>query len=509
MSGESVIYHTSEICCSLHIDGPMETTHSGPLYIFRILSGATLSTLKLEIDIEKDDSGWFWWPNNEGERGNLSDIYTRLEDKENQTKGVSVLYPISASCRTIIIGDSEGGIILSAMPDEKGRISRINVKAPFHNRVFFTVKSGRSNWILTRFSGGPEDALDWLGKIIHKVKWPLPEESEFPGKNLLQVGLIGPDYDCLVPNDAGFNVLGDIAGVMKKWLGPGNWLHVFGYAHGHDILYPDYTPSSFLGGEERLKEAIHTVHRKGQKVSFYMNLRIGDKNLIDNDFDLKNALFKDPIGKSVIEKAHDRSFYVMDPHSEAWRNRVFKEAERLVRLGADGLELSHIGQQSLLVPLGEQWGEGIKVLMDRIRSLGVKIWYRGGNDLYPADWLEMSREEYEVDSDGQIHCGCKVGEFDPRLYMTLVPGRSFLVPLSRLNTIPFLPQDRIIKDLENIMGGLFLYDEEYMERIDMILKHSAQDVREEENASGDDETVDSPDTAEIEEQTEKNNVSEP
>ena len=475
MSNESVIYNTSELICRLHIDGPMETTHTGPLYIFRILSGSDLATLKLEIDLESNDTGWFWWPNNEGERGLLSEIHTRLEDKETRNKGYSVIYPVSASCRTIIIGDSQGGIILSAMPDEKGRITRISAKAPFQNRIFFNIKSGRSCWFLTKFTGGPEDALNWLERIIQKVKWPLMEAPVHPGKSLLQVGLIGPDYDCMIPEEKGFLVLADIAAVMKQYLGKGNWLHVFGYAHGHDILYPDYTPSSFLGGEEKLKDAIRQVHRKGQKISFYMNIRMGDQNLVDNDFSLKNCVFKDAMGKSVIEKAHDRAFYIMDPNNQVWQDRLFQEAERLVELGADGLELSHLGEQTLMVSLGEQWGEGILKLMERIRTLGVKIWYRGGTDLYPADWLEIRPEEVILDPDGHIRSGYPLGEFDPRLYLTLVPGRSFLVPLSRIKSLPVLPADRIIRDMENIMGGLFIYDEEYLERIDMILKHAMED----------------------------------
>ncbi len=452
----------------------METTHSGPLYIFRILSGKELATLKLEVDLENPENTWFWWPNHEGERGKLSDVFTKLEDKENQTKGVSLTYPITAYTRTIIVGDSKGGIILSAMPDEKGRITRINLKSPFANRLFFTVKTGRSNWILTKYNGNCEDALNWIERILEKVKWPLPEIAEPPGSYLLQVGLIGPDYDCMVPTEKGFSVLADIAEVMKKYLGTNNWLHVFGYSHGHDILYPDYKPSSFLGGEEGLKAAIRKVHRKGQRVSFYLNLRMADQNLVDNDFELKSAILKDPIGKPVIEYHFERPFYIMDPNSKAWQDRLFSEAKRLADLGADALELSHLGEHMLLVPLGEQWGAGILALLRKIRNLGVKIWYRGGADLYPADWLEISREEMEIDGDGHIRSGFHLGEHDPRLYQTIVPGRSFQIPLSRLKTVPYFKEDQIIRDLENIMGGLFIFNEEYMERIDMILKHAVQ-----------------------------------
>ena len=79
---------------------------------------------------------------------------------------------------------------------------------------------------------------------------------------------------------------------------------VFGYAHGHDILYPGFYPLlPFSEERRRLKEAIDAVHRKGQNVSFYLNLRIADKNFVDNDFKLKDSIFKDPIGKVVIEEA--------------------------------------------------------------------------------------------------------------------------------------------------------------------------------------------------------------
>ena len=497
MSSESIIYHSDDLICRLHIDGAMETTKSGPLYIFRILSGSQTSILKLDAEISNKDTAWFWWPNHEGERGALATVHERLETLEGMTRGISVIYPVSASCRTIIIGDGTGGIILSAMPDEKGRISQITVKSKNSERVEFVVKTGRSCWILTQYQGGPDDALKWMDRIIEKVKWPVLEEAEPSGHYLLQVGLIGPDYDCLVPVERGFMVLEDIAKIMKKQLGKGHWLHVFGYAHGHDILYPDYNPSSFLGGPETLKQAIRAVHRKGQKVSLYLNLRIADESLVENDFELQKAVFLDSLGKRVKEKAHDRTFLVMDPESEIWQNRLVKEARKLIDLGVDGLELNYAGQQVLLVPMGEQWGDGIRKTISRIRDLGVKVWYRGGTDIYQADWLEMSREEQLMDDEGHIFSGNVIGEFDPRLFMTLVPGRSYLMPLSR-DDVPVTKGTVVMKDLENIMGGLFIYDEEYLERIEMILKRAAEENGRDETQTEGEKEVDSPSPVDIE-----------
>ncbi|QEN09292.1 hypothetical protein EXM22_15385 [Oceanispirochaeta crateris] len=487
MSSESIIYNSDDLSCSLHLDGPLETTKTGPLYVFRILSGSQTSILKLDIEIKNKDSAWFWWPNHEGERGILSQVHGRLEDLDEASRGISVLYPISASCRTIILGDGQGGVILSAMPDEKGRISQISVKSKSSQKVEFFVKTGRSCWILTQYQGGPEEALLWMSRIIEKVKWPVLERAEPVGKFLLQVGLIGPDYDCLVPVERGFMVLEDIARVMKHQLGTGHWLHVFGYAHGHDLLYPDYNPSGFLGGPETLKRAIRAVHRKGQKVSFYLNLRIADESLVENDFELKKAVFLDRMGKPVLERSNDRSFLVMNPESPIWQDRIVKEAERLISLGADGLELNYSGQQALLVSLGEQWGDGIRKMITRIKNLGVKIWYRGGTDIYPADWWEMSSEEERIDTEGHVLSGSMIGEFDPRLLMTLAPGRSYLVPLSR-ESFPLTEEALVMKDLEDIMGGLFIYDEEYLERIEMILKRAAEESQQEDMQTQEEDT---------------------
>ena len=206
-----------------------------------------------------------------------------------------------------------------------------------------------------------------------------------------------------------------------------------------------------------------------------MNIRMGDQNLIENEFSLRDSVFGDSVGKAVIEKAHDRAFLVMDPHSKPWQDRLVREAEHLVSLGADALELNHRGSQSLLVPLGEQWGEGIRQIITRIRDLGVKVWYRGGTDIYPADWLEMSSEELRMEDDGTIISGCTLGECDPRLFMTLVPGRTYMLPLSRNGHHKFTSDAGEMRDLENIMGGLFIYNDEYMERIDMILQRAAEE----------------------------------
>ncbi len=75
----------------------------------------------------------------------------------------------------------------------------------------------------------------------------------------IQVGLIGPDGKTEVPKNKGFDVLVDISDLMLKKLGENNILHIFGYSIGHDMGYPDYTPSIQLGGGSHLKKVIDII----------------------------------------------------------------------------------------------------------------------------------------------------------------------------------------------------------------------------------------------------------
>ncbi len=474
MNGESSIYHSNALLCSLEMDGPLKISKKGPLFVFRMQADSKPGSLNLETRIFEPRRAWFWWPNHEGERGLLSEVYDKLETLEGVTRGLSVLYPTSAFCRSLIVGDGEGGIILCAVPDEKGHTSKITIRCRGRKKVEFAIKTGRSTWVLAHFRGGAEEALDMLGKIMAKGHLPLLPKAEPSGQFLLQAGLIGPDYNCDVPPEQGFMVLENIASLMKHRLGKGQWLHVFGYSHGHDILYPDYSPSHYLGGAEKLEKAMEAVHRLGQKLSFYMNLRMADVRQVENDFELKQAVFLDAMKKQVIESYHQQKFVVMDSENPLWQKRILTEARRLADLGADALELNYRGLHPLQVALGHQWGGGLRYIMEEIHGMGLKIWYRGGTDIYPADWLELSREETVKDGEGHILSGCHLGQFDPRLYMAAVPGRAYLSPLSR-GPFPCIPETGMMKDLSPMMEDLALYNKDYMENAALLMEKAVSE----------------------------------
>ncbi len=471
LCGNLGIYETDEILCQLFLEKGIEVSRSGPLYILRMSQVGSIFSLRLRVNVLDQKKAWFWWPNHEGERGLLGKVYENFGTLKDTTlsKGLSVFYPISASCRTLIIGDSQGGVLLSGMPDPKGRVSQISVKSTSPELVDFEVSTGRSGWILTKFKGSPEEGLDWLGRIIGKVQWHSLPASPITSKYLIQVGLIAPDYECLVPMDRGFMVLEDIAKKVKSHVGAGNWIHVFGYSHGHDLLYPDYSPSAFLGGEERLQEAIQAAHKQGQKVSFYINIRIADKSLVESDFDLSAAVYKDYRGEVTIEEFHDREFVVMNPLSKQWQNRILSEIQRLISLGADGFELNYRGRKALLTSIGEEWGSGVRHIINQVKLMGARVWFRGATDIYSGDWLEVTKEEILLSEDGHLQSGYMIGDFDPRLYMTLVPEQSFLIPQDR-GTVPNTGDVHFMRNIQGPLGELFMYNDDYLEALEELLR---------------------------------------
>ncbi len=456
------------------MDFPFQIHKKGPLFILKMQANSRQASLILGNRIQNSETPWFWWPNHEGERGQLAEVYEKLGSLEGVTRGLSILYPTTAFCRSIIVGDKEGGVILCALPEKEGQTARITARCRGRKQVEFVIKTGSSSWILGQFKGGPEKALELLDKIMKKIQTtalPAPEPS---GKFLLKTGLISPNYKCDVPPEKGFLILEDIARLMKKHLGPENWLHVFGYSHGHDILYPDYTPSHYLGGKEKLRAAIQAVHSHDQKLSFHMNIRMADERQVKTNFDLQKAVFLDPLKKKVIKNLGRQDFVVMDTENPLWQNRIIKEARGLADLGIDALELSHKGLPPGLLPIGALWGTGTSRIMTEIKNMGVKIWYQGGADIYPADWLELSREEPGKDAEAHILSGCFLGSFDPRLFMTVAPGRAYLASISR-NPFPLTDKTLAMKNLEPVFGGLFLYNKDYLNEAEMIMKRGARE----------------------------------
>lgn len=414
-------------------------------------------------------SGADWrilWPNREGELFPISQVQNVIE-KYKTPKGLTISYPATASCRTIIfMEETNRGIAVLAPPDKEGRVTEFRLKSTGTNYCSLTITGNRCVWYALRFESLFE-LQSRLSDLKDSVLW-----DGLPGRNThalwqVQTGLIGTDGHTSVPSGKGFDVLSDISDLMDRLLGSGNILHVFGYAGGHDIGYPDYTPSPVLGGDERLQSAVGKIHRNNQKVVFYLNGRVAQKELID-DTNLYDSVIITESGSPVVEVYQEREFYVMNPSSEQWRERIINEALHLKSLGADGVQLDQLGGRAAVVPPGEIWGKGYIDLIETLHSQGLLVWIQGVSDIYPADWFELTYRDVSILEDGTIRGGAPLGSADKRLYELSVPNQVLLVPLSRIGK-QWSENKRIIIDLDKKGGELFLYNSRYLKQLEEII----------------------------------------
>ncbi len=440
------------------------------------------------ILLNQDSCEYVVWPNREGEIFDITQAVDFLERHGFSNRGVYINYPATASCRGVILVGKGGGVIIAASPDGSGRVSEfrlklasspvatdqkcleILVRGPTASPGTLGGALGHSSgirWVVAPYRGG------W-GACERKIREVLFAKSPVITKGagyryMLQVGLVDQQEKTEVDPEEGFMVLERIARVMKEKLGMGNILHVFGYGRGHDVGYPDYSPSKKLGGKTRLAEAIEGIHRHGQVVSLYMNGRIADAELVDADTRLAGSVLLGSSGKPVFEFYTDRKFYVMDPSSTLWIDRLVEEASRLRDLGADIVQLDQLGGRKAPLPPGSEWGKGYVSLIERIHDLGLEVWIQGLSDLYNADWFEATYRETSILEDGSLRGGMPFGKPFLKFFRMMVPGKRVLVPLSKLKEVGFKELDSYIVDLEDEPGKTFFYKPDYLKRFSSIV----------------------------------------
>lgn len=410
------------------------------------------------------------WPNREGERIALPSLGQKLTTLPQARLGVTIKYPSIASCRTVILESEEGGgFLIVCPPDHDGKVTGFTLKSGDPCLAILEICAPDSTWAIAPFKGGLEGCRQAMERVKKLLPWPIIQRQSVTARFQVQVGLIDSDRFSSVPTDQGFLVLAEIARHMRKSIGEGNILHVFGYAHGHDRGYPDYSPSRRLGGEKLLQRAIQGVHEHKQSAVFYLNPRIAQYDRLPES--LYSAILRDREGDPYGESYHGRRFVVMDPCSEAWINHILVQAVSLAAIGADGVQLDQIAGRNALAEPGAEWGAGYLQMIDRIHALGLHVWIEGLSDLYPADWFEMTDREPAISEDGTIHSGHPFGESAVELFHLTVPDAPLLVPFVNLQKIPKSLKMKIITDINRPKGELFLYDADYICTLDAILSH--------------------------------------
>ncbi len=464
---KKILYNHGEYYCSINskIDFIEKITSHG----FKLIESGNDQTNELKIELQSGK--WtILWPNREGEIFNSSKVIEAIE-KHQIPAGLSISYPATASCRTLIFTEENGeGFAFISPPDKEGRVTEFCISAKDYKNISLTIRGKNTKWYTLPFEK-IEELEGKVKKLQRSVPWEGLNTTETNSSWQVQVGLIGPDGKTEVPENKGFNVLTNISEMMLKELGENNILHIFAYSLGHDIGYPDYTPSSQLGGASRLKKAIETIHLNRQKAVFYMNGRIADKKNVEKNR-WNNSVLKDNKNSPYIETYHSRIFYVMNPSSKEWQEILLLEAMKLKALGADGIQLDQLGGRAAPVPAGEIWGKGYIDLINKIHKAGLSVWIQGLSDIYPADWFELTYREINILKDGTIRGGTPLGKPDKRVFQISVQNQVLLIPLSKLKTkleYKKTHNNKIIIDLDLAGGELFLYNPLYMTQLEKLM----------------------------------------
>ena len=462
-----VLYNQQDYYCAINSESNFLSEQNGICMEITPSGNEQTNTLTLEL---KGKNWNILWPNREGEIFRASQVIETI-NKYNITNGLTLSYPSTASCRTIICTETSGqGIALLAAPDPKGKVTEFCINAEDHQHVSIKILGKNSKWCCINFNN-MKDLKRKISKLMKFPEWPNLAARLNESKWQVQVGLIGPDGKTEIPENKGFDVLIDISELMLRELGENNILHIFGYSRGHDSGYPDYTPSTLLGGKQGLKNAINSIHSNRQKVVFYLNGRIAQKENVEKD-KLYNSVLSNSEGQAFTEIYADREFYVMNPSSIEWQDRLFSEAMALKELGADGVQLDQLGGRAAPVNPGESWGEGYIKLIKRIRKENLTVWIQGLSDIYPADWFELTHRKTNILKDGTIRGGTPLGTADKRVFQISVPDQVLLIPLSKLEDFNDMKNRKIIIDLDIGREELFLYTPSYMMQLKKLMNQA-------------------------------------
>ncbi len=439
------------------------------------------------IVLNRDSCKYVVWPNREGEIFEVSGAIESLKRYGFVKRGVYINYPATAFSKNLILMDDKGGVIVGSLPDKMGRVTEFRLRltsypmnkgtdrlevvisAPLASRNSVDSERG-SSWLILPYRGGWESCREKIEEMYGNLyrtysgRVSSTETDDVVYRYMLQVGLIDQRGKTNVDPGEGFEILKKIARVMKENLGEHNILHVFGYGKGHDVAYPDYSPASILGGREALVRAIEGIHEYGQVVSLYMNGRIADGGLVEVDKKLYSSVLRDSNGNPVTEIYSGRKFYVMNPSSGYWIDRLVKEASALKDMGADIVQLDQLGGRKSPLPPGSEWGKGYLSLIDRIHELGLKVWIQGLSDIYGADWFEATYREVSILDDGTLRGGMPFGRAFLKFFRMVVPDGRVLIPLSKLDLVESEERKYYTIDLQDKPGDTFFYGPDYFER---------------------------------------------
>lgn len=435
------------------------------------------------LKLNKEKSDYVIIPNREGEKINLKKGENKLNKflKENNLNinFAKIVYPSIASTNLIVFKIGKKLFFLYSPSNKKFLVTNYIIKEDEEN-LYIEINSCEKYWLFFNINLDSKindisdidsniKAYSYAKNLINKINNKFQakiKESKIYANYFIQVGFISPDLYYDKNNKIGFMVLKKISELIKNKLGNNNIIHIFGYSKGHDIDYPDYTPSKLLGGLKLLKKAIEEVHKNNQKVSIYLNSRIASKELVDQNKVLKKAIFYNEDGNCVIEKYNERKFYVMNPDSKIWIKTLLKWVKLFKKIKVDGIQLDQIGGREALTKPCSNWGKGYYKLIKKIQKNKMFVWIQGCSSIYPADIYELTYRKPKILKNGIIRGGTPIGESNFLPIILVNTSKMFLIPLSKLKYIPENLKIRYVIDIEYEKGRLFIYNEDYLKNLE-------------------------------------------
>lgn len=139
----------------------------------------------------------------------------------------------------------------------------------------------------------------------------------------------------------------DIPGLLREAQKLGfNHLLLAGWNEdGFDFGFPHYTPNHRLGTVQELKEALAECRRMGGHVCFYINSRLCNTSLADQQERIRHSAIMNRDGSLFIEKygADEFSFASLCINDTSWRQYLAQTVRYMTHeIGADGMYLDQL-----------------------------------------------------------------------------------------------------------------------------------------------------------------------
>lgn len=264
------------------------------------------------------------------------------------------------------------------------------------------------NFGLRHYIPEMKDCLHFRGEImLHSGNWHEAAEHyrniSAPAVSCMEsnrpewfeksAGLVA-HYDFKYQNGGVVHKFSDIPRLADEALelGLDHMLFAGWHKDGFDNGFPQYYVDNEVGTIEELKNGIEQVHKKGIKVSFYINSRLANTKYEANTDIIDQGAVKMKDGNLYIEQYGNDSlkFATMCPSAPVWKEHINNAFSYIKAAGADGVYFDQIAMASPLFchsnehnhTQPDEWFLGCRQLIALAKRNDLSIIIEGCSDIY-------------------------------------------------------------------------------------------------------------------------------